>query len=90
MKVNPTTLLFEDLSSSEARGLLETGQSMIFHGSPPGSGEYYCRLWAHVADPKGEDAAWATRFTERALLSVALHYKSRVDGVSSPYVRLCG
>jgi hypothetical protein len=77
MRVNPSTLLFEDLTDKEAAHLVHLAETVLFASTPPS--DAYIEAWLKAACPEPHQRLLhlATLFPARALLSVVR--RSTVD-----------
>jgi hypothetical protein len=79
MRVNPTTMLFEDMTDDEADEVMATAEAIVF-GTIPCPLPKHIDLWVDTCGVDRE-RQWllmmSTAYPQRALLSVARHYQGR-------------
>ncbi len=79
MNVNPSTLLFENLTDDEATTLHAQAEEIVMKGNVPLRENVFVRTWVEAG--KFDDRQWlltmSVVYPQRALISVVRHRQSR-------------
>lgn len=87
MRVNPTTLLFEDLDQAAALLILQMSEALVLEGEVPYPYPAWLEEWMQAGnfDAGKRLLVISTAFPQRALLSVARFYaQAQLDAQVTP------
>lgn len=75
MRINPTTLLFEELTDDEADQILLIAEDLVLRGKTPWPQPPWLVEWLSTAGNESQGLMMlGTAFPQRALLSFIRHY----------------